>query len=101
MFLFLLSLLLLINIIIIIIESFFYTVVASPLPPYLNSAALSGLLMVKKKISFAIKGIVMSFLHQNLLISLFQPCWLFFLMTLTESRLLSVFFIDRFNKIVN
>lgn len=42
---------------------FFYTVVTSPLPPYLNSAALSGLLMVmKQKInSFAIKGYVMSF----------------------------------------
>lgn len=57
MFLFHLSLLL-----IIIIERFFYTVVTSPLPPYLNSAALSGLLMVikKKNQQFCNKGYVMS-----------------------------------------
>uniref|UniRef100_A0A0E9WRH3 Uncharacterized protein n=1 Tax=Anguilla anguilla TaxID=7936 RepID=A0A0E9WRH3_ANGAN len=50
---------------------------------------------------FAIIVIIMNFLHQMLLISLFQPCRLFFL-TSSESRLFSsVFFIDRLNKTVN
>lgn len=50
-----------------LLKDFFYAVVTSPLPPYLNSAALSGLLMViKEKVnSFAIKVCDEFFLHQK------------------------------------
>lgn len=95
MFLFLLSLQLLMMMIIIIKRFCFVTLCTSPLPPYLNSAALSRPVMGKKIQQFCNKG----FCDEVLFIILFgffftktswthsQPYWLFFLMILTESRL--------------
>lgn len=82
---------------------FFFTQF-SPLPSllYLNSAALSGLLMVilkrkKKSTFFAIKGMrwVLLFCTKKktkTFLSHSQPCWLFFLKTLTESLLVCFYF---------
>lgn len=83
---------------------FFYTVFTSPLPPLLEQRcfvwALDGdFKKKKKKINiFCNKGYAMSsfILHQKKTTKTFlshsQPCWLFFLKTLTESLLVCFYF---------